>query len=340
MADCKFGRQTVFVRVNPSLAQDSERPISAANDELKIHGIGELALIATVLLFCEWLLPGPASLTSLSPQPFWIPVLLLSAQYGTASGLIAAVFAMGLSVVAGLPEQMAGEYFYGYLLRIAYEPILWSIAALLIGEIRNRHSRRQKALELMIAEADLQRTNIAENNNELGLHISDLERDIATIEDKSVEAGLERLTRLRAATSAVQIPHLLRESLESFTRSTRYSVYLNANDGLVRDPMLSSGGNDNETVAGKLTDRVARSLNSGTSLSIFNASDPEILSGVGIFANPIIDSEDGKVRGAVVLEMVDADALQPQAELGLAVVCDCLAEAMSAQAAVEQTSAA
>ncbi len=42
----------------------------------------EGVLIFAVLLVVEWVTPGRATLASVSPHPFWIPVILMSVQKG------------------------------------------------------------------------------------------------------------------------------------------------------------------------------------------------------------------------------------------------------------------
>ena len=92
----------MFSHVRSLMSLSSGNADSVSNDELEFRGIGELAFFAVAFLAWEWAVPGEANLTALSPQPFWIPVILLSAKYGTTSGLIAAGLAVALSIATGL----------------------------------------------------------------------------------------------------------------------------------------------------------------------------------------------------------------------------------------------
>ena len=85
----------------------------------------EMALLYALLLLVEFVLPGHARLAAMNPHPFWIPVLLLSTQYGVGAGLSAAVVAILLGGVIGCPPrwgprtsmttrgEFGGSQFYG-----------------------------------------------------------------------------------------------------------------------------------------------------------------------------------------------------------------------------------
>ena len=53
----------------------------------------ELAALIGLIVLVDWATPD-IDLTDLKPNPLWLPVLLLSLQYGTVSGLMAALFAV------------------------------------------------------------------------------------------------------------------------------------------------------------------------------------------------------------------------------------------------------
>src|SRR3954470_3928529 len=107
-----------------------EWKISKMISPCAVPGWYESVLIFVILLCIEWMIPGPASLARLSPHPFWIPVILISSQYGSASGLSITGCAGALSLFARWPEKPAQEDFYRYSMRIWREPILWIFGSL------------------------------------------------------------------------------------------------------------------------------------------------------------------------------------------------------------------
>src|SRR5262245_61903386 len=79
---------------------------------------------------------------SVSPHPFWVVVLLIAAQYGTGEALVAAALSGAALLINNLPEQGFNEDLYAWLLRISFNPVLWCIAAVALGEIRAGHKRQ------------------------------------------------------------------------------------------------------------------------------------------------------------------------------------------------------
>jgi len=136
-------------------------------------------------------------LGSISPHPLWIPVLLLSSQYGTIAGVAAAVASMVLYWLAGAPPQAGGEDIYDYLYRIWREPVLWPVAAVVLGGIRVQHARKTESLRSRLVEADAQLRSIGELAEGLRARCEALERQIACAADHSIEAGLAVLDEVR-----------------------------------------------------------------------------------------------------------------------------------------------
>ncbi len=97
----------------------------------------ELVLVMGLIYLVSYLIPG-IDLATLEPSPFWVPVLLLSLQYGTVAGLLAAAVATLAYTINGLPEQAIGENLFAFLLRIWALPILWIGVALVLGQFRLR----------------------------------------------------------------------------------------------------------------------------------------------------------------------------------------------------------
>ena len=52
-----------------------------------LRGKYEACFLFLLLMIVEWVIPGPASLAQITPHPFWLPVVLLSVQYGSGTGL-------------------------------------------------------------------------------------------------------------------------------------------------------------------------------------------------------------------------------------------------------------
>ncbi len=172
-----------------------ERAPEAA--ELEPEGHSPLTLIALLEIVVLVIIPGTLdyaapsfpTLSEMQPHFFWLPVLLLSLQYGTVSGLMTAGVAILVSAVLGWPDQEIGENHFVYLLRIWTQPVLWLATALVIGQFRMRQISRKQELLRQVAVLSQQRATLAGYGLQLRDRCERLERAMA-----SLDAGSSRET--------------------------------------------------------------------------------------------------------------------------------------------------
>jgi len=69
----------------------------------------ELIIILSMMLLIGAATPIGAHLGSISPNPLWNPLLLLSSQYGTKAGVAAPVASIVVHWPAGAPPQAGGS---------------------------------------------------------------------------------------------------------------------------------------------------------------------------------------------------------------------------------------
>ncbi len=116
------------------------------------------------------------------PSPYWLPILLLSLQYGTVAGLLAAGLATFAYVMNGLPEQNIDEHHFAYLLRVWSLPILWIGVSLVLGQFRMRQIELKQQLKTGLR----QRTKEAEA---LAGYVAELERRCHELERALTSRG-------------------------------------------------------------------------------------------------------------------------------------------------------
>ncbi|HTI80385.1 MAG TPA: hypothetical protein VL614_08025 [Acetobacteraceae bacterium] len=146
-----------------------------------------LGLLAIVMLVRPLLPDGLAGDGTL-PHPFWIAVLLMSAQYGVMGGLFAALSASTAYLLDGLPAQSAMQDFYGYAGVVAVQPCAWCATALVLGGLRTLHIHSQTTLEDQLDQTSLTADALADALQSALREIDRLEQRIAT--DTTTSASL------------------------------------------------------------------------------------------------------------------------------------------------------
>ncbi|AWN39932.1 hypothetical protein [Methylobacterium durans] len=290
-----------------------------------VRGKYEACFLFLLLMIIEWIIPGPASLAQIAPHPFWIPVVLLSVQYGSGTGLVVAALAAGLSWAAGWPPQTSQEDFYTYSLRVWREPVLWILCAIVIGGLRNRQIRERLALEERLRITEEQRDTIAGFCNELQEHAAVHERRAATARSGSLEAGLASLQQLREAAEP-ELTQALHAAVQAWLGQARWS-YFPLEEGELRHAHSERARLDAcFPVRTALVYAVA--CHRPRVLSVFDESEASLLDGVGVFAASVRAGENGACLGLFVLETIPADRLDPASAVAVAAIAGALGEAV------------
>ena len=99
-----------------------------------------------------------------NPHPFWVVVLVIAVQYGTAEGLLATVFATAFYLVGNMPESKEGVAHFTYIYTLSINPILWLVAGWILGELRQRHIRERNRLTRGLEESQ-QRENLISDSH-------------------------------------------------------------------------------------------------------------------------------------------------------------------------------
>ncbi len=291
----------------------------------------ELVIILSMMLLIAAATPIGAHLGSISPNPLWIPVLLLSSQYGTKAGVAAAVASMVVHWLAGAPPQAGGEDIYEYLYRIWREPMLWPVAAVVLGGFRDRQAQKTEALRSRLVEADAQLRSIGELAEELRAHCEALERQIACAADRSIEAGLAALDEVCKA-SPETLKLALVGAMEMLVGPASYLVLTLRDGRLAVDGEISSALGDSRKPPRieRLPEVLEMELLRGQRLlSIRKSEAVGKLAGVGLIAAPILTPTGDRLIGALLIQSMDPMRLTEATEHSLCVLCRELSQALS-----------
>jgi polysaccharide biosynthesis protein PelD len=284
-----------------------------------ITALVEIAVLFSVLLGAEWLYPG-IELFDIRPHPFWVPVLLLSLQYGTVSGLLAASVAIALRAWAGFPEQSGSESYFTYLVKIWIEPILWIGAAVLLGQFRMRQIGQKQELVFQVGELASQRGALADYAKNLRDHSTALERQIAGRNEPGIMQTLQAIDAAyeRAATgNDEQLSETLAQVMSLALPGSEATLYVADPSGLRLAANTDRRGNRELRSWVAPADPLFRTIAlEAQGVSVLTAEGERRLGGAGVAAVPVFGTgEPTGASGKHVVGMLKMETVLP-ANLG------------------------
>lgn len=274
----------------------------------------EIVLAFGAILAFGWAVPT-VDLYEIRPHPFWIPVLLLSLQYGTVSGLLAATIAIALTAFNGFPEQSTSDSFFTYFLKIWIEPILWIGAAVLLGQFRMRQIAAKQNLAQQVVLLSSQRAAIADHAANLRTHCDALERRLAGRREPDALLlldGLHRISQLQTHDLGTIFGDVMQLALPNAHAT------LLVRDGSNLRPIATSGGGVNPTHRSSYSssDMLYEAVvNQRLAVSVLTPDGERWLDGQGLAAVPVVDinrsndAEGGRTIGMIKVEAIEASWL-------------------------------
>lgn len=297
-------------------------------------GLRPVALLELLLFFAValgldvWLGTG-LRFDGVQPHPFWIPVLLLSIQYGTSEGVLAALVASVALRFGNMPDAGIDQDLYDHLFALTREPILWLVAAVLFGELSMRQLREREELRAGLAAARQEAEAIARSYRAL----------------KSVKESLETRVAGQLRTvftlyqAAKSIDHLdegevmlgVADLVRTVMKPEKFSLFLLNND--VLESVTNEGWDDDH-------DSYARWFDSGTplfqtviarqrQLCVNRVEDERILAGEGVLAGPLVSSDTGEVVGMVKVESLGFTDLSVNTVENFRILCEWIGTALA-----------
>lgn len=262
--------------------------------------IGALLIILVTDYFIA---AGGARFIAVQPHPFWIPILLVTVQYGVAEGILAVLLSTLALYVGNIPEQSIDQDRYEYLFSLSITPILWLVTSLFLGMLAERHIRERMRLEESLASAQERETTIATSYTRLKELKENLELRIAgqfrtTIEAYRAAKEMERL-------NPTDVFKGVQRLVSSVLNPEKFSVFTLAAGGL--ETTLTSGWKEEDNFHSFFDSNspLYQSVTGGQKiLCIANRDQEVILANQGVLAGPLIDAETGEVLGMLKVEKV------------------------------------
>jgi hypothetical protein len=255
----------------------------------RLRLVTEFALLFALALLLKHVLLAVAS--GPYPNPFWLPVLVLSLQHGMAAGLAAAVLAAALQLLDGPPPALLTEDLYSYVGRIAAEPIGWTCVALLIGHTRSPQLDHLKELEAELADQSQQAAVVADLCEDLRARTETLERHIAANAYASNVDVAEAITELHDSTWDNFADRLAR-FVSLMTGAAEFSILM-LRDGALEPVFHPADDHRQAADAVVLSDDplFAAIVNERRTLSVAHAADKVLLGNRGVMAGPLVDQQ-------------------------------------------------
>lgn len=271
---------------------------------IRVSAIVEALGLLIVLTLIDAIFGSGHRFWDVNPHPFWIPVLLVAAQYGTNEALIAAALATLFYLVGNVPPLAEGLNHYDRLYAICVNPILWFVVGWLVGELRQRHIRERERLRRELDDSRQREQLISDSYKFVRGRKESLEVQVSGQLASSIEA-------YRAAKSVETLdPKSVMQGVERLVKSVlgpqKFSLFT-LNDNKLSATILHGWSP---------TDRYTQEIDSFSSLYqatignqetlvIANEQHEIALDGQGLLAGPIIDPETKRVLGLLKVEQMD-----------------------------------
>ena len=288
----------------------------------------ELVALVAVIFIIDWAIPS-VNIAAIEPSPYWIPVLLLSLQYGTVAGLMAAAAAICAHVLNGFPEQGIGENLFPYLLRIWSLPILWIGVSLLVGQFRLRQIEVKQELRHQLNERTKERDSLAGYSESLQSRCARLEREIAT---RGGPPGGQLLTALGAlGDQHTDLQVGFAQLCNAIYPGAAMSVFALNEQGL--HAVAATNWHDGDTWPRTIAPDMPlyrETIGARRALSALRAADDRALAGQGLAAAPVIAADTGRILGLIKIERALPEILTKDLAGQLAALAKVLSARLSA----------
>lgn len=283
----------------------------------------EIAIFFAVALAIDWLAFDGERFRDVSPHPFWAVVVLVSLQYGTNEGLIAAVVASAALLIGNIPPQPLSLDLFAYLFELSKTPLMWAATGLVVGELRSRHLRERADLRRRLTEAEAQAQlitaayeSMSTAKDELEARIAGQFRTLLTVFRAAM--AIERLDAAGVIDGANAL-------VAAILNPDRFSVWL------LKDAHIEAA----HVVGWKDDDRYARTISDDSPLyrrtiaergmlCVARRTDEKALEGEGVLAGPLQDPDTGEVYGLLKVETLGLLDLTPATIENFQLLCDWL----------------
>lgn len=299
---------------------------------LKSYRLPLIAIVETIVFFALAIIAdelwfGGDRFWNTQPHPFWLPVLLLTFQYGTGAGVLASVFAILGLFTGNYPGPSFNQDAYEYIFSLSKNPILWLLCAVVLGELRIRHLREMEALREMTADYKHKRDLLYDAY----MHMHALKNQYEAYvrgQNHGVSASFraaKKLIRTDERMVLDNVSFFLNETI----KAKEFSIYLRYGEMLI--PAMknySTQSHPEDFFSRPGEELITAVIQEKKILCIASPEDEKILAGEALFAGPLQD-EAGRVMGLLKIESLEFNDLTVETIEIFSAVCECLGQALA-----------
>lgn len=270
---------------------------------LRTSALLEMAIIFFVILLADMVFGSGNRFFDITPHPFWVVVILMAVQYGTAEAVLAAILSSAFLLIGNLPEQTLDQDTYDYLYAIFRQPLLWMLSAVIVGELRQRHVREREYLMKELHDSHERERIIAESYSSVKSLKEKLELKIAGQLRGAVSTF--RAAKAIEKNHPTEVLQGVQELIRSTMQPEKFSVYLLGKEGLV--PTITYGWSSEDKYREKFAsgdELYKKVIGSQQTLCIANSDHQAVLAGQGVLAGPLVDKESGEISGMLKIEEI------------------------------------
>ncbi|MBF0423821.1 MAG: GAF domain-containing protein [Magnetococcales bacterium] len=257
------------------------------------------AFFALLLAF-DTLLGQGDRFDTVCPHPFWVVVILMSVQYGTSHGLVAAAFSSLFLLAHTLPQAQVGDAFE-QLHTLIIRPLSWTVTAAILGLLQDRHRNERSTLWKAMTAAENRENAITRAYEHINKARERLEIQVAG-QLKTVVSSFKAAKEIENE-DPVMVLSGARDMIRAVISPEMFSIY--TLDNGVLEVTVRSGWKEDQPFKDSFTaqDLLYQAIVAEKRFVLLSVpKDREILDHQGVMAGPLVNRETGMVGGMVKVE--------------------------------------
>lgn len=267
---------------------------------MRLIAWGEILFFFLVALIIDFFFFGGTRYLNICPHPFWIVVLLISVQYGVGEGIGAALIASIALLAWNIPPQQVIEDRFEYIFSLVKDPVLWFVAAVIIGSVRTNQIREREKLIKECELATRRERTIAKMYDSLKQTKEKIESSLAG-QMHTPLAAYETLRALEKEPSG-EILRLAGNLVESFLHPVKHSIF-KLTDGSL-EMIYNSGWQPEDPFLVRIpsSHSLFQGVTSNEILCVINEAQERQLQNQGVVAVPIVHPTSKDLYGMIKIE--------------------------------------